>query len=218
MRRLAPLFLVSTLAACSGAQKKKDGIKQDPITFEDPEGADAGAGGAATTEVLAIVPMTITDGTNEIFLREDGTVEAGGQKLFVLDKKGECKAANGGLYATLNADGSITGSYVTTDKFGGVSIQKDGSITRGGETMAAIDEEGKLKRGEVAFLQFKGPEEGRQAATFIYVMLAALQSHPVIPDLPEDAGNPCGGDKAPEGKPADGGGESANGGNANPCN
>lgn len=216
MRRLAPVFLVTTLA-CSGAQKKKDdGIEQDPITFEDPEGADAGAG-AADTSVLAIVPMTITDGQNDIFLREDGTVEAGGQKLFVLDKKGECKAANGGLYATLNADGSITGSYVTTDKFGGVSIQKDGSITRGGETMAAVDEEGKLKRGDVAFLQFKGPEQGRQAATFIYVMLAALQSKAVIPDLPEEKpDNPCGAGDHQDGKP--GGGESASGGNANPCN
>jgi hypothetical protein len=177
MRRLA--FLFHAHLACGGTQKDTDNeIEQDPIEFEDPEGAgDA----PVATEHLTIVPMTITDGQNEILLKEDGSVEAGGQKLASMNVKGEFLAANGGLYATLNQDGTITGSHVPTEKFNGITIDEKGTIRRG-ETALATVEEGTLRSGETAFLKFEGPEGGYRAATFIYVMLAVLQGQPPVPE------------------------------------
>jgi hypothetical protein len=202
MHKLAPLAFVAFIA-CSGSQKTGDGIEQEPITYEDPDDPNKPKDGdAKAAGHLTIVPIKLSDGQQlELTIKEDGSIVAGDKPVGSVNVKGEMLAPNGGLYATLNNDGSITPAHIKAPFLEDLVIDKKGVFKKKGTAIVEISDQGIVSVNGTGFVTLEGPAEGRQAVMFVLAVAMApqlgqaidtLKSQPPPEEGTEDPENPCG--------------------------
>ena len=174
-------LLAALALACGGTPVTVEEASQKPESTQPPSAAHA-----PKPNHLTIVPMTITSGADSIRITSEGNIEAKGQSepVATLRPTGEVFHPNGGLYLTLNSDGSLTGAHLQLGELADIVIDDQGNVSKGGQPMLAIGEGGEILRGTEPVAQIEGPPEGRRAAMLVF-LLASLSSAEAAPAEPQ---------------------------------
>ena len=182
MRKLASLTLFTVLAmavACGGTKKEIAEPDQDPVEFEDMPKGEGDPTPVATEAFLKVSAVTLTIQGTVLTIGDDGKITVAGNHIGTVTEKGEFLAPNEGLYATLKPDGSMVGAHIKLDRFAGIHVSDTGVLKKksdeSGEMvdLNQISETGEVSENGVVGLTIEGPAEGRRAAMFVYLVVAA---------------------------------------------
>lgn len=171
--RRAPWLAVLAIG-CGSTPRAVEPASEKPEVLRPAAATDA-----PKPNHLTVVPMTITSGDDIIRITGDGNIEAPEhqQPVATLRPTGEVFHPNGGLYLTLNSDGTLTGAHLQLGALSDIVIDERGNVAKGGQPLLAIGEDGDILRGNEAVAHIEGPAEGRRAAMLVF-LLASLSSNP----------------------------------------